>query len=589
MLGVMRAPLPSPTDHPALSAAALAALLTVLGTWPLVTDLGGLALDGAYWGNQAWSVATAGQALWEGEQLTRTRAAGWPVERDVRHLGWLILGIGALLRPVLSAGAVTNLALLAGPPLCAAVMGAWLGRLLPDSRPAARIFAALTYALAPHFVCNLANAEAAKAQFWLVPLTLWACQRGVGRWGALPLAWGAAAVLAFTEPYGFMVALLALPVLAGALGQRADWRRWAALGVGLLALGLLARHYYSPPGLGLSQSIYAPASAPQLATMRLELPFSSAPLGALFWPPDERAPSGTQHGVYLGWALLGVAGWGAWVGRAALRTRAGWLGLALALLGVVSALGPLLFLGRERPTGLPLPMMLAEWLHLPIASGGMYYRLLHIGLIGLAVLAARAPLGPLPALLAGALALGELRLAVLAGLPLPVAALPFPTAVAALRADPHPGAVMTLPAYPEGVASKEWAFRFAVAHGRPTTDLPRRPDAPVDWPPLAMNLDRCVSADPRCEVPRALRATLEQAGIRALTLWEEGGQDTRRLRQALTGQLGEPRCAEGLCWWLLDCRDPAQVPVRTAPARGGPGGAPGPRRPQHSPHAPARR
>lgn len=580
----MRTALAALAARPALLALLLTLGLTTLGTWPLAADLSGQALDGAYWGNQAWSVATATEALWEGEPLTRTRAAGWPVEREVRHLGWLVLGLGAALRPVLDAAAVTNLALLLGPALCAGVMGAWLGRLLPTSTPAARVFAGVSYALSPHFVCNLANAEAAKAQFWLVPLLLWACEAAGRTWSRVPLALGCGAVLAFTEPYGFMVALFALPLVALGRGARGELPRWTALAVGLVALGLVARAYFSPEGVELSQSIYSPASAPQLATQRLELPFSSAPLGALFWPVQERAPSGTQHGVYLGWALLGVAAWGA-----RRPDRVATLGLGLAGLGVVSALGPLLFLGREQPTGLPLPMMLAEWLHLPIASGGMYYRLLHVGLLGLAVLAARAPLGAPGAGLAGGVALVELSRVVLAGLPLPVSPLPFPQATAALRADPVEGAVMTLPAYPEGVASKEWAFRFAVAHGRPITDLPRRPDAPVDWPPLAMNLDRCTGPDPRCEVPPMLRNTLEQAGIRYLVLWEEGGPDTRRLRAGLETRLGEASTGDGLCWWVLDNRAPDQVPVRTAPARSGPRGGPGPRRSQHPPHGPPRR
>ena len=59
-----------------------------------------------------------------------------------------------------------------------------------------------------------------------------------------------------------------------------------------------------------------------------------------------------------------------------------------------------------------------------------------------------------------------------APLPLPTAPLPFPKLAEALRADLQPGAVMTLPGYPEGTASKEWSFRFAALHGRPTTDLP---------------------------------------------------------------------------------------------------------------------
>ncbi|MCK6516910.1 hypothetical protein L6R46_17855 [Myxococcota bacterium] len=542
----------------------IALALSVALTFPLALHLDEHALDGAYWGNQAWSVRVAADALWSGEPLTLTREAGWPVERDVRHLGWVILLFGALLRP-LGAAFVLNLSFILGPALTATAMVAFARRLLPQASAAALTLAGLTYAFAPHFVANLGNAEAAKAQTWLVPLTLLWALKAAERWRVMPVALCVGAALTFTEPYGLMVALLALPLVALGAGRREDWPRWSVLALGLVLIGLLGRAYFTPQGLELTEQIYLPSSPKALATERLELPASSAPLQSLLFPDAEAAPSGTQHGVYLTWSLVLAALFGA-----RRRDRVGWMGLGLLVVGVVGALGPILFWSREESLGLWLPMMVAEGLRLPIASGGMYYRLLHVALLGLALCVARLPWRPGPAAVFGLVFTAELALATAAPLPLPTAPLPFPTLAEALRADPQPGAVMTLPGYPEGTASKEWSFRFAALHGRPTTDLPRRPSAPWEWPPFTQGLDRCLKRPSRCDVSPDLAAELAALGVRALTLRE--GNNTQTLREGLTRRLGPPRCEEGLCLWWLDAAAPDTVP--SAPKPFGPRGPP---------------
>lgn len=538
--------------------------LSVALTFPLALHLGDHALDGAYWGNQAWSVRVVADALGSGAPLTVTREAGWPVEREVRHLGWVILLVGALLRP-LGAATVLNLSLILGPALSATAMVALTRRLLPQASALALTLAGLTYAFSPHFVANLGNAEAAKAQTWLVPLTLLWALKAAERWSALPVALAVGAALTFTEPYGLMVALFASPIVALGAGRREDWPRWAALAVGLVAVGLLGRAYFTPEGLELTEQIYLPSSPKELATERLELPASSATLHALFTPDAEAAPSGTQHGVYLTWSLLLAA-----LASARRLDRVGWMGLALVVVGVLGALGPILFWSRDHSLGLWLPMMLAEELRLPIASGGMYYRLLHVALLGLGICVARLGWRPWAAALVGLGFTAELVLSTAAPLPLPTSPLPHPTLAAALRADPQPGAVMTLPGYPEGTASKEWSFRFAALHGRPTTDLPRRPSAPFEWPPFTQGLDRCLTRTTACDVSPDLPVELGALGVRALTLRE--GDNTQTLRDGLTRRLGPPSCAEGLCLWWLDAAPPEAVP--RAPRPRGPRGPP---------------
>jgi hypothetical protein len=530
----------------------LALTLSVVLTFPLALHLDDHALDGAYWGNQAWSVRVVAEALWSGQPLTSTREAGWPVAREVRHLGWVVLLLGALLRP-LGAAFVLNLSFLLGPALTATAMVAFARRLLPQASSLALTLAGLTYAFSPHFVANLGNAEAAKAQTWLVPLTLLWALKAAERWRHLPLALGVGAALTFTEPYGLMVTLLVLPVVALGVGRRQDWPRWGALALGLVLIGLVGRAYFTPQGLELTDQIYLPSSPKALATEHLELPASSAPLRSLLFPDAEAAPSGTQHGVYLTWSLILAALFGARRGD-----RVGWTGLGLLIVGVLGALGPILFWSREQSLGLWLPMMLAERLHLPIASGGMYYRLLHVVLLGLALCVARLSWRPGAAAVFTLFFTLELALSTAAPLPLPTAPLPFPKLAEALRADLQPGAVMTLPGYPEGTASKEWSFRFAALHGRPTTDLPRRPSAPWEWPPFTQGLDRCLKRRAPCDVSPDLPEELAALGVRAVTLRE--GDNTQSLRAGLTQRLGPPSCEEGLCLWWLDAAPPETVP-----------------------------
>jgi hypothetical protein len=537
--------------HPLTQLALAASALVLLLTWPLARDLSGQAIDGPYWGSMAWSIQAFAEAFWAGESWSETRAAGFPMVHDVRYLGGVVLVAGLALEPLLGGVRTMNLALLAGPVLSAVCMGLWLRRLLPEGRTASWMLASLGYAFSPHFVANLGNAEVAKAQFWLVPLSLLLAERAGARWrGLLPLA-AVALAAAFTEPYGYLVASMALPALALARGRRDQAARWMVSGALWLAAGLLARAWFSPD-LPAFEQLFAPARSAHLATDRLDLPFSSAPLADLLWPSSEQAPGGTRHVVYLGWAALAVGAWG-------LRTRdrlAG-LGVVLLALGVLAALGPLLFLTRESPTGLWLPTMALEFLGQPF--GTMYYRFLHVGLLGLAVLVARAGLGWKWAVPVGALTLIELGLAQ-GSLPLRTAPLPWPETAATIASDDQPGAVMTLPAYPSGSAVKDWAFRFAAQHGRPVTDLPKRPSVPTEWPPMASRLDRCFN-DARCEVPDETASVLADRGVRVLAL---RGEAAPELRPGLQRQLGEPTCEDDLCWWWIDARDPAEVPSERA-------------------------
>lgn len=559
---------------PLVQVGALLTIAVVGITWPLALDLGGQAIDGPFWGSMAWSIDLFGDSLYSGAFPWRTRMAGWPGERELRFIGFAVLLPAALLRPVLDAATAMNLALLAGPVLSGVVMCAWLQRLAPAARPAALVLASLTYALSPHFIANLANGEVAKAQFWLVPLYLLAAERAARRWRDLPLALALGLLLALNEPYSLMVALMALPLVALFRGQWREAPRWALLALGGVGAGLAAQGYFLPPGVGDAAQVFSPARAPRLATLRLNAPFPSAPLLSLFAPPWRLPPTATQHGVYLGWTLLVL-------GAAGLRKpdRRAAMGAALAVAGVLGALGPVLFWSATRPAGLQLPMMLAEHWRLPLAQAGMYYRLLHLALLGLAILVARLPLRAPAALLAGLLSVGELHLGVIGGLPLAVTPLPWPQAAAAMRADPHKGAILMLPAYPRGATSKERSFRFALQHGRAITDLPRRPAMATEMPPYGAELDACFAGTGPCALPDRAAAVLARKGIRYVALEGVGAPPVDAVGEALDQRLGARTCADDLCWWTINCVDPATVAVPNARKRPtGPHNDPGPPR-----------
>ncbi len=541
-----------------LAAAGLALAVLVSLTWPLVLEPGSTLPISSFGPSQAWSLRIVPDSLAAGELALRTREAGWPWLRESRYLGWAPLLAGSLLRPVLSPLAIFNLLMFAAPPLGALACALWVRRLVPGVRPASLLLAATTYACSVHLLANVTNGELAKAWSFLVPLALLALEAATRSWRWLPALAVAAVAVVFTEPYAFLCVGLAAPVL---VVRRPTWGtvlRVAACAVLLGAAAWLGAQYYRHPDAPWT-ALFSPSAAPGPARECLGAPYASAPLLGLVRPAWMDVPSGTQHGLYLTWTVLGLALAGAiqsWRTDRGGTARA----LALAATGLLFSLGPWLFLDPARPALMPLPGAVMEAV-MPEHWGGMYYRFLHVGLLGLALLVARLRL---PAWSAVAVLLafgGELRLSARQGWPVALEPPPPADLIGRMTTDPVPGAVVLLPSYLHGETLSTRAFHLALFHGRPITALPRPPTSPAEYPPQGVWMDRCAEGGD-CWLPPSTRKDLEDAGIRYVVLRLDHPVPAVSLRALLEAHLGPSARSGQLAWWVLDAAPPEVVIAR---------------------------
>jgi hypothetical protein len=534
--------------------AAVCTLLCIALTWPLVLNLNDMTLVTPFAGNMIWDLQTSSDALWNGESVLRTRMAGWPYERNARFLGlsnhlvmWALKPLGAVV--------VGNLLLMFSPVATAVCMERLLKHWTPDGDPWARGLAALTFALSPHFICNLGNGEMAKAQFWLVPLFVWMAERTVKDWRWLPVAAGVALLAAFTSPYNTMVAALAFGV-AGLVLRDKPLRRGAVVVVLIGAVGLSALHYSQPLGVEASDYLFGPSQRRSMVVMeRIQTyPLGMATLKSLVWPDPTLPPGGTQHGVYLTWAVLAAAGWS--LRKAAQPSGANnalrWVGVGMVVVGVGLALGPRLLITPEWQTQIPTPLWLAEKLDLSVARSGQYYRFLQVALVGLAVLVSRARLHPGAAVALGLVFCAEVSVNTGKGVPLPIADLPHREISEQMRLDPVPGAVLHLPAQPPGEVTRERVFRMALLHRRPVWNLPRGPRIPWEGPPCGGALDKCLAHEMPCGIPNDFDERLERWGVRYVVVHTDHGWNMDKVAASLSEVLGEPQEAEGILLWTLD-------------------------------------
>jgi hypothetical protein len=183
----------------------------------------------------------------------------------------------------------------------------------------------------------------------------------------------------------------------------------------------------------------------------------------------------------LGIVLVALAVAGAWAGRGAMVT---WFWAALALLGVVLSLGPVLRINGRQTFGgveIPLPYNLLQSIP-PFSAMRAPERYVFMTYIALAVLAGagvaairqwRLPVrGWLKDALAGysplVVALGILLLIELPFHYRFTEPMPIPGSMAALGRDPAPGAVLELPMTQHGWVDTPRMY-YQTAHGRPIT------------------------------------------------------------------------------------------------------------------------
>lgn len=444
----------------------LYAALAVGITWPLVTDPAGLVVGAprsdvwnSLWG--LWFVEQRGPLPVHTNLLDHPTGGRIAVADPLNAL--LALPLTRAFGPVVAyAGVVLGNLVFGG------LMADRLGRALGGHG----WVAGAGWMLAPLTLSHLHNGSSEAVGIGWLPLACLAVVRAIetGRWGWRLGAGLALTLCALSGWYAGVGAWLFVgAVLATGWGDAPLQQRLARLlPAVVLALAVTL------PWAGFVRSVALAADGlvdiKQAADLgRIRRTLGAADPRIFFVPgsfrsPDfaalEGNPSDYVHTAYLGFGLLALAGWAA-LRRGALGLRgkvAPWaLTIAVAL---VLSMGPVLVWGGRplgigaREIGLPLPYLLLE--SFPgFGSLSLLYRLSGVAVLGLCVLADRAP----PAF-AGLVVAEALLLSPAATLPA-ITAAPSAAPFAVLADDPG-GAVLDLPP----TASREYLYE-QVLHGHP--------------------------------------------------------------------------------------------------------------------------
>jgi hypothetical protein len=487
-------------------------------------------------------VNVLGESLWQGESPFSTDRAGFPLERHARYIGWAFLLPGALLHGLLSGLWVIQLAVLLGPALGAAAAVCLFLRLNDQLARTSVILAGVFFGLAPVTLGAALSGQIENTQSWVLPLLLWVVLRGSERgqvWALVGAAW---IVGAFTSPYLAMTAALALPWLL----WQGDWRKlWAPALVGVVAMAA-AGWWLAPEHFESSAHIFKPAYGRGELPHLWSDPLPLADLDTLFGGRGETQPRhAVLHQPYLGLVLL--------VSALVLgQERKKWI--APILIGAIMAMGPTLA-WHAKPvliggSSVPLPARIFQWLDLPPAHGGQYYRfviLAHLGLAGL--LASARPRRGLPLLIVlGAFDVG--RSVAAYGIPWPVQELPR-TAWQQWAEDPVPGAVVHIPMLSQHTPPcNPIRLSGQGTHLRSMAALPRGHTDALDTPLLGQ-LDLCTRRGQGCALP-PLEA-LHEAGFRYVVLDLPQVPERMALAHRLDRQWGPPDAVVGdLSWWVTE-------------------------------------
>jgi len=571
---------------PLLAVAGSSLLLALVLSWPLALHLGGWFRPSTFGASHAWAAEHLGQALLGGEPVHLTSQAGYPWLREARYIGWGLLPVIWSLRTLLSPLAAHQVVELVSLSLVA--LSAWpLLRRWTDAPPWGAAAACLVYAFCPYLLGNLAMGELPKLQAWCFPLFLLAAD------GALrdPRAWRGlvgVAVLglltSFTSPYYG----LTLPLLAGAMAlycllRRRPLLRPVLMLVCLAASLLPAWLYYRGFDEQLYAQLFMPARRMAMGD-QLAHPHPVATLADLLLGSEHSLSSAWEprHDVYLGLPLL--------LGLAALSSirrggsRGGRVGLALLAAGALLAMGPRLAWG-ERYLPLPLPAALLDLVGYPLARGGLYYRLVVVAALGLALWmaaeSARHRLWVIWLLLA--VHLGD-ALRETGPWPLPVEPVRGREALLQLRGRDD-GAVMQLPLQEShSLAIGQSALLMATLHGRPTTALPRD-SLTIEIPSIRDHWEQAFETDRAAAVLRSLGIRFVLADRRARKLSARHGKWLADLPEPDVVQdgiaiwdLGPTQLRPQPAQELLRRRERGLREARPSPERRGPAGPPAPRR-----------
>jgi len=426
------------------SAAAILGLAALI-TWPLPASLARAPMGHPY--------GDMPDHLWGSWWFARTLADGrLPLTTDLSHYPealslWYVDPLGALAAaPLQLLGPIVawNLLMLA-QVLFALGAGYALGWSVTRTR-AGGLIAAAAVGGSPYLLGLL---HSGISEYWglgwcalFVPALL----RTMGLLEGRSRAWVTGALLAACGLQSFYYfafgALLALCAVPGAAGLVGDWRSRARTSLTVLGVGgaliapAVALTAYTLAG---QDAAISSDSAPGWALA--ELPATDALTWLMpgdYYFPDTPASGnpGILHVNYLGWILLGLAGFGWWKTpalRATLRPT--------ALYGLM-ALGPRLALGKRvlmvGGVSVLLPLSLLYFPGSPFRAIHQPYRMaaMLIPLLAIPAAAAAARLPKPAAALAGAVMLAEALLISPASWPLAVGALEPPPVYAALEAGP---------------------------------------------------------------------------------------------------------------------------------------------------------
>lgn len=482
-------------------------------------------------------------ALWLLEQAPgigldlRVEDSAFPLGEALYRLdSWVLLGLGWLLRPLLSAPTLAMLLAWWGPALSA----------FAAERAAAALGARRPWTLAAGLCWGFSGLVASAAlegqlphllQPWL-PLCLAAGWRAGGPDGrprdGLMAGLMAALALLTTAYHGILAALLLLGLLL-----RAARRPLPLLAAGLPLLPVLG-------WLGWLYRLGAAEAVPPVRALDIAARGAATLATLLTWTPAQDLLQHSIGAPIAGLLLLGLL-------RGARRSPTLF---GLAMLGLLLSFGPRLALS---PEGASLPSPLA-WLWQTPAGAVLRFPLRFLGLttltggVLLALWLTEAARHLSPALRRALLGLLLLEPFVLTGMPLRQRAQALPPA-----APPGPGAVLDLfgvaaiPARTDiDMRARVLSCAGQVAHGRPV--LARCIGTGLSDPrteAAAWLLPRLL--DPRGPPPDTARR-LADAGIGEVALhtaWLRP-EDLPALREALTALLGPPvQEAEGRLAWAV--------------------------------------
>ncbi len=466
-------------------------LIAVVATWPLALDpsMAVIGHPGNDVWNHVWGYWWVARELVAGELPLHTNLMHYPDPGGLFFIDTfgavLFLPVTLLFGPVVAVN-VSNFvsfgtAAFAAWLLGRHVLGEVRGHGVETDRTA--LLAAVAYGLSPHLLAQAYNGITETLFAFGLPLALLTAIRFAERptlERAVHVGLAGAVCTLANWYYGLFavvgVVLFAV-VFAVARRERIAWR---ALPVGGGLAAVLALVLVAPVLLGFVSTLNAPDALvgrdPDFVWKSL-LNHNITDLVSLFRPgkvysPDLKAMTGEDLLIvpYLGWVLIGMAGWGLYRLRR-WRDRAPWL-VWVGVFGLL-ALGPYLYVDGAYLTvwdrKIPLPFLALFELVPAFQRISHPFRFVVPVQLGLAMLAlfGAASLPRFAALGAAGLLVAEALVVSPAPWPIPRSVAEIPAYVETLADDRTPGAVLDLPASVPNLERAVYLY-YQTAHRRPS-------------------------------------------------------------------------------------------------------------------------